>query len=125
MAKNHNKWRLTKFFEELFNYCFPLNYRNQQHSKLKRCYQNNCSVSEYVYDLENLLALVGGIGKHKSVIRLWDGFNQRLQYELTHAKLNKEFHSWTKIVRKAVLIEMADFDNELGLRPRDKKGETS
>ncbi|KAE9400303.1 hypothetical protein BT96DRAFT_772713, partial [Gymnopus androsaceus JB14] len=102
VAKNHDKWQLPKFFEELFNYCFPLNYRNQQQVRLRHCYQDDRSVSEY-----NLFTLVGGIGKHERVIRLWDGFNQNIHYELHHGKLNKEFHSWNEIVYKAELIEMA------------------
>ncbi|THU77149.1 hypothetical protein K435DRAFT_894040 [Dendrothele bispora CBS 962.96] len=39
VAGNHHKWKLTRFFRELFNFCFPLDYRDQQRLKLRRCLQ--------------------------------------------------------------------------------------
>ncbi|KIK56787.1 hypothetical protein GYMLUDRAFT_117793, partial [Collybiopsis luxurians FD-317 M1] len=70
-------------------------------------FQNHHSVSEYVYELENLYNLVGAVGKHDKVIKLWDGFTPKMCYELHRAKLNKEVSSWKQIVREAKLIEMA------------------
>jgi len=37
-------WRLPEFFRELFNYCFPVDFRIKQRRKLLRCYQNDQKV---------------------------------------------------------------------------------
>ncbi|KAJ3899305.1 hypothetical protein F5879DRAFT_767320, partial [Lentinula edodes] len=58
VSKNHEQWKLKDFFEELFNFCFPMNYRSLQRKKIKCCYQNDCLVSEYTFDLSNLFSMV-------------------------------------------------------------------
>ncbi|KAK7461817.1 hypothetical protein VKT23_008248 [Stygiomarasmius scandens] len=116
VARNHAKWDLLTFFTELFNFCFPMDYRSQQREKIKRCYQNSRSVSDYVYELETLYNLVGATSKREKVIKLWDGFNAPMRRELHRAKLNKEVHSWNRIVQEAELIELADFE----VAPRKK-----
>ncbi|KAK0433663.1 hypothetical protein EV421DRAFT_1909994 [Armillaria borealis] len=44
---NAREWRLTSFFKELYNYCFPLTYRMEQRRKLKKCFQNELTVKQY------------------------------------------------------------------------------
>jgi hypothetical protein len=100
VAKNHSKWTLSKFFEGLFNYCFPLDYREQQRRKLRRCYQNGRRVSEYIHELENLLYFVGEISEREKVVKLWDGLSSHIRYELQRSKLSKDVHSWKKIARE-------------------------
>ncbi|KAJ8586904.1 hypothetical protein M405DRAFT_864199 [Rhizopogon salebrosus TDB-379] len=51
---NPYRWRLHDFFTELFNYCFPINFRTKQCEKLKHCFQNEKSVRDYVYELKEL-----------------------------------------------------------------------
>ncbi|KIK57612.1 hypothetical protein GYMLUDRAFT_172727, partial [Collybiopsis luxurians FD-317 M1] len=82
VSKNHEEWTLKKFFQGLFNYCFPLNYQSQQCDKIKCCYQNNRSISEYVYELEQLYGMVRTTSKHERIIKLWDGFNCPMRREL-------------------------------------------
>ncbi|PBK62875.1 hypothetical protein ARMSODRAFT_839449, partial [Armillaria solidipes] len=97
VSKNHAEWMLLDFLRGMFNACFPLNYRSQQRDKIKRCYQNDRTVSEYVYELKTLYGLVGITSKRERVIKLWDGFRKEMQRELHRAKLNKEVHSWRRI----------------------------
>ncbi|KAJ3851616.1 hypothetical protein EV368DRAFT_65609 [Lentinula lateritia] len=96
VSKNHEQWKLKDFFEELFNFCFPMNYCSLQRKK----------------KLSVVTRMI--VCKHKHVIKLWDGFNPKMRYELHRTRLNKEVHTWEKIVHKAELIEMADLENELG-----------
>ncbi|KAK7025593.1 hypothetical protein VNI00_015886 [Paramarasmius palmivorus] len=118
VSRNHSRWRILDFAKELFNYCFPANYRNLQRDRLRRCFQNDRSVLEYVYELEMLYNLVGITSKREMVIKLWDGFNAHMRRELHREKLNKDVHSWDEIVRAAELVEMAEF--EMAPRGKDK-----
>ncbi|KAJ3859012.1 hypothetical protein EV359DRAFT_68537 [Lentinula novae-zelandiae] len=43
-----------------------------------------------------------------------------MRYELHRTRLNKEVHTWKKIVQEAELIEMADLENELGVHSKNK-----
>ncbi|KAF9255789.1 hypothetical protein L218DRAFT_809699, partial [Marasmius fiardii PR-910] len=97
VANNYKHWKLLEFMNALFNFCFPLNYRSQQRKKLQRCYQNTCLVLECTYKLEMLFNLVGSSSKCECVIKLWDGFNTHICWELHQQKLNKEVDSWDDI----------------------------
>lgn len=38
VSLNFDQWTLPQFFEELFNYCFPVNFRLEQRNKLQKTY---------------------------------------------------------------------------------------
>ena len=70
---NVYSWTLQQFFEELFNYCFPINYRMKQCERLHHAFQHEKSVSNYCYELEELYNMIGTVDERDKVIRLWDG----------------------------------------------------
>ncbi|KIJ10527.1 hypothetical protein PAXINDRAFT_157582 [Paxillus involutus ATCC 200175] len=55
------RWRLHEFFLEMFNACFPINYRTKQREKLKKSFQNERTVRDYVSELTELWNLIGDI----------------------------------------------------------------
>ncbi|KAJ3897166.1 hypothetical protein F5879DRAFT_928041, partial [Lentinula edodes] len=112
VAKNHSKWSLQEFYEGLFNYCFPVNHREQMRTKLRKCYQNGRTVSEYVHELESIMDHVGIMSQREKVLKLWDGLSPGMRYELKRARVSKEVHSWRRIVREAELIELAGFEKD-------------
>ena len=44
VALNEEEWTLHQFYGELFNFCFPIDYRMQLRKNLARCHQNDKSV---------------------------------------------------------------------------------
>ena len=44
VSGNPYGWHLPEFFRELFNYCFPVDFRIKQQRKLLHCYQNDQKV---------------------------------------------------------------------------------
>jgi hypothetical protein len=102
------KWELKKFFQELFNYCFPVDFRMRQRKVLSRCYQNNQSVKEYASELNELFVTIGFSYKREQVHKLWNGLCPSLQKALWIDKLNPETSSWKRVVRVAKINEIAD-----------------
>jgi hypothetical protein len=47
VAMDARSWRLKEFFEAMFNYCFPLDFRQEQKAKLRRTFQNQKTVDEW------------------------------------------------------------------------------
>ena len=41
VSDNLYQWHLCDFFLELFNSCFPIDFRTKQREKLKKTYQND------------------------------------------------------------------------------------
>ncbi|KIK43567.1 hypothetical protein CY34DRAFT_23515 [Suillus luteus UH-Slu-Lm8-n1] len=101
------RWRLRKFFTELFNHCFPIDFRMRQREKLNRCYQNEKSVREYIYELSELWNMIGDVPERQKVTRLWTGFKPEIQTELWKKELNPESSTFREVSNAAEIIEIA------------------
>ena len=123
------RWRLKDFFTELFNYCFPINFRMKQREKLNRCYQNDKTVHEYIYELSELWNMIGNIGERQKVTCLWTGLSATIQTKLWKKELNPESSSFHEVKNVAEIIEIAHLvpTRDRDCRPKDKapKGEAN
>ncbi|KAG5720615.1 hypothetical protein E4T56_gene4559 [Termitomyces sp. T112] len=124
-------WSMERFFKELFNDCFPINYRNKQRYKLQHLRQGKMTVRDYVGELQELFPIVGSTNSKEKVVKLFNGFRTSIQWELYRMGLNPETSRWKKVVSKAEFVEMAesvdlDYDNPgAGCHPsrQDKRSE--
>jgi hypothetical protein len=118
-----DRWTLNNFFTEMFNYCFPSNYRTQMCNKLEKLAQGyNQSVIEFVYELEELFNLIGAISERDRVLKLWNGLRFDLQTALWRDGLHPEVSTWEEVVGQAETIEISR--NVTGRNHGDqKKGE--
>ena len=119
---NEDQWTVPQFYEELFNYCFPIDYRMQLRKTLMRCHQNDKSVSEHTHKLQDLFNIIGDISKRDQVLKFWNSARPSIQKELWRNKLNPELSSWNKVVAQAEIIEIAE--NVAEIRDR-RTGQTS
>ena len=104
-----NNWNLHKFFTELFNYCFPVDYRQRMRLKLESFYQkHNQSVSEYIFELQELFSMVGAMPDEMKVIKLWYSLYTRTQRAMWRDGLHPDSSTWDEVVAKAEIIEIAD-----------------
>ncbi|PBL04609.1 hypothetical protein ARMGADRAFT_857966, partial [Armillaria gallica] len=97
VSRNHSQWKLLNFYQEMFNFCFPNNYRKKLHDQIKEAKQGNHTVSEFAYYLESKFNLVGTYNKHERVIKFWDGLQLEIWQELTLQKISAEVHRWKRI----------------------------
>jgi len=100
-------WRLPEFFRELFNYCFPVDFRIKQRRKLLRCYQNDQKVRDYIYELNELWVMIGETDERTQVHKLWFGLRKEIQHDLWREKLNPEISSLKDVIAAAEIIEIA------------------
>ncbi|KNZ71265.1 hypothetical protein J132_00094 [Termitomyces sp. J132] len=103
-----HKWTLKEFFTELFNYCFPIDYRNQQRVRLDKFEQGGRPVKDYVADLDELFTIVGSGSRRARVVKLFNGFRPSIRKSLLRAHLNPEQSSWNALVQEAEYQEMAE-----------------
>jgi len=95
-----------------------------QQKKLDKCFQDEESVSEYVYELEELFNIIGIINDHEKVIRLWDGLNTSIQKALWRDGYNPKISSWDEVrtARKLALNpnlkQMMTIQKQLMMNPR-------
>ncbi|KAI1782592.1 hypothetical protein LXA43DRAFT_1087402 [Ganoderma leucocontextum] len=59
---------LTKFLSGLFNYCFPLDYKQRMREKLEDAQQEDRSVQEFVHELNGLYIMLGSVPEPLKVV---------------------------------------------------------
>ena len=101
------KWSLRDLLVGIFDYCFPLSFRNQQRMKLHNFRQRELTVRDYAHELQNLFRMVGMVSKQDRVDRLWYGLNLAIRNKLTEHELSPMTTSWNRILRKANFMETA------------------
>ena len=119
-----NNWNLHKFFTELFNFCFPVDYRQQMRVKLENFNQKKGqTVSEFVFELQELFSMVGAMPEDMKVVKLWYSLSTRTQRAMWRDGLHPDSSTWDKIVAKAEVIEIADsiLDRRDGARATGQK----
>jgi hypothetical protein len=90
-------WTLHKFFSELFNYCFPVNFRSETRKKFKKCHQGNRRVHEFVSELRELALIIGQLDEREKTVWLWFGCHKEIQKELYMQKVHPERSSLIKL----------------------------
>ncbi|KAL7284496.1 hypothetical protein ACG7TL_001787 [Trametes sanguinea] len=100
-------WTLRGILIELFNYCFPIDFRQRMREKLARASQGNRSVREYVHELKGLFLMVGHLTDEAKVEKLWFGLKGSLQAELWKARLDPLTSSWSDVQSAAEIAEIA------------------
>jgi len=108
ISMNNEEWNLKEFFQAMFDYCFPVNYRTEQRDKLKRTYQNNKTVVAFVYELEELYNMIGSTAERDKVLKLWYGLRTSIQQALWRDGFNPEISSWDEVINGAEIIEISE-----------------
>ncbi|KAF8324732.1 hypothetical protein F5887DRAFT_864533, partial [Amanita rubescens] len=101
------QWDTQKFFTELFNYCFPADFRLKQQKRLDSLRQGNWTVREFANELKLMFRTVGHIEKHEQVLKLWRGLNGPLQRALWIESLDPQLSSWEDVLETAERHERA------------------
>ena len=108
MSSNEEEWTLHQFYSELFNFCFPIDYRMQLRKNLARCHQNDKSVAEYTHELHELFNMIGDVPERNRVLKFWNGTRSSIQKGLWRDNLNPETSSWDRVVAQAEIIEISE-----------------
>ena len=108
VSSNEEEWTLHQFYSELFNFCFPIDYRMQLRRNLARCHQNDKSVAEYTHELHELFNMIGDVPERDRVLKFWNGTRSSIQKGLWRDNLNPETSSWDRVVAQAEIIEISE-----------------
>ncbi|KAF8814183.1 hypothetical protein BYT27DRAFT_7206295, partial [Phlegmacium glaucopus] len=104
----HQRRRDCRHGCKVFNYCSPIDYRMQMQKALNCCHQNEKSVAEYTYELQELLNMIGAVSEQDRVIKFWNGSQPIIQKELWRDNLNPEISTWDEVIAQAEIIEILE-----------------
>ena len=105
---------------KLFNYCFPIDYRQQMRIKLEDVHQkHHQTVLEFVYELQELFSMVGNTPPEMKVVKLWYNLKAPIQRALWRDGLHPDTSTWDEVVARAEIFEVA----ENVLRPSERRSQ--
>ncbi|KIY52545.1 hypothetical protein FISHEDRAFT_24934, partial [Fistulina hepatica ATCC 64428] len=101
------QWTLDRWYEELFDYCFPVNYRETCRTALRRCYQNGRDVRDYFYELNRYWCALGEITPREQRIRFWEGLDGWLERALIEDDYDPDVNSLEELYARAQTLQRA------------------
>ncbi|KAI0670043.1 hypothetical protein C8Q78DRAFT_1192430, partial [Trametes maxima] len=109
ISASPREWTLRDILVEVFNYCFPVDFRQTMRLRLGSAKQGARSVREYVHELQELFLMVGSTAsdERSRVEKLWYGLRPKLQSRLWLAHLNPATASWSEVQAEAEIAELA------------------
>jgi hypothetical protein len=99
-------YTLEDFFLDLFDFCFPADFRNKMRDQLNRCYQNAKPILEHIAAFEQLWCVVGLPNDQEKVVRFWHSLRADIQQELYRKDLDAEVSQWDEVVLAAERAEV-------------------
>ncbi|KAI0794516.1 hypothetical protein C8Q74DRAFT_1194553, partial [Fomes fomentarius] len=82
ISRNPKAFAFKDILVGLFNYCFPINFRQRMREKLRNTRQNGRTIQAYAYELENLFLILGMDRNEERVDVFWYGLDKYIQSEL-------------------------------------------
>jgi Mg2+/Co2+ transporter CorB len=98
VSKDEKNWDLKRFFTELFEFCFPVDFRNAQQKQLNRCFQNQKTVAAHVAEWSHIWNTIGLEDTQEKIVKLFNSFTYPVQTEITRKNLDPEVNSWDEII---------------------------
>ncbi|KAJ6535717.1 hypothetical protein B0H19DRAFT_1279710, partial [Mycena capillaripes] len=106
VVPDEGEWDLQRFFIELFEFCFPVDFRNTQRKRLNRCFQNDKSVAAHIAEWSQIYNTIGIDDGQEKVVKLFNSFNFNIQTELYRKDLDPEVATWDEVVKGAEAAEI-------------------
>ncbi|KIY43255.1 hypothetical protein FISHEDRAFT_10736, partial [Fistulina hepatica ATCC 64428] len=100
-------WLLDQWYKELFDFCFPVNYRDTSRANLRRCYQNGRDVREYFYELNRYWNALGETTERTRAIKFWEGLDAWIEEELILDGYDVDIHSLEDMYARAQVLQKA------------------
>jgi hypothetical protein len=107
VAYEPDKWTMEELLQEMFDFCFPVDYRSQQRLKLRNCRQGARRIKEFVFELQELSTMIGGVDQRELVTRLWYGCDKKIRAQLYLRNLHPEMSSFIEVAEAAEVTELA------------------
>ncbi|THH29464.1 hypothetical protein EUX98_g4724 [Antrodiella citrinella] len=107
VATTRKYWTMKRLYEALFDYCFPVDFKEQLRERLTQSTQGKRRVRDFARDLENLASRFPDVSDHQLVQIFWKGLKTYLKFDLIRRGMSPESTSLDKMVKYAARYEDA------------------
>ncbi|KAJ3780479.1 hypothetical protein GGU10DRAFT_380589 [Lentinula aff. detonsa] len=115
-------WSLKKFYEKLYDFAFPIDFRMEQRWKLVNLQQRNRRIRDHVGIFKDLCNTAGMLDKRHKVIFLWDSFEPvitRGLLQMGHTSETSRLEDLIDDTEKVELIEGVGKPTSFSFQRRD------
>ncbi|KAM5535240.1 hypothetical protein V8D89_011046 [Ganoderma adspersum] len=106
ISRNPRAYQFKDILVGLFNYCFPMNFRQKMREKLRNTRQHGHSIQSYLYEMENLFLILGMDRNEERMDVFWFGLDKYIQSELWKQMMTLK-SPYEDVKAKAQVIELA------------------
>ncbi|KAL1697571.1 hypothetical protein GGG16DRAFT_13516, partial [Schizophyllum commune] len=128
MLSTSNNVGLNKFFRDLFDHCFSLNYKDKCRKRYQLCIQDGRDLRDYMHELERYWVVLTEETDRNRVLRFWDGLDSWLVKRLMEDGFNKEIDELDPTYNRALELWLANYAARAqgkSRRPDDSSGPPS
>ncbi|KAJ2922270.1 hypothetical protein H1R20_g14818, partial [Candolleomyces eurysporus] len=108
IANSARSWTIPQMYEALFNHVFPMDYRVNCRTRFNSLTQGGKTVTEFAFEIEELVDLIGEVTEREKVIRLWNGLRGPIQSALWRDRLHPEISTWEQVLDVALYVELSE-----------------
>ncbi|KAJ3474054.1 hypothetical protein NLI96_g12674 [Meripilus lineatus] len=107
VATDIRHWTMKLLYDALFNYCFPLDFKEELRENLENATQGTAKIRDFVRDLETLAERFEDVTDIQIVKIFWKGMHQYLRLYLIKKGYTPETTKLSKLVKHASRRERA------------------
>ncbi|KAJ6532377.1 hypothetical protein B0H19DRAFT_941462, partial [Mycena capillaripes] len=97
VVSSNKIWSLSEFFNGLFEFAFPKDFRIKQRRLLSRTFQNDKRVAAHVALFLQIFNTIGLADDQEKVVKLWHSFRTDIQQEMYRKELDPEISTWDEV----------------------------
>lgn len=110
------RWELDEFLTQLFDHCFPANFRTGQRVRLTKCRQNTRPVRDWTFELRSLADSVGDVPDRQLVLHCWQGSDTYIRKKWAEAGHSPEVSLFDELEAAAERFQEASRYEAYGMR---------
>jgi len=108
VATAERKYSMERFYRDLFEYCFPLNFKRKLRDRFFAMTQGNRPVRDFLRELERLGKRLADVTNKDIAQRFWKGLHGYIRVELAKKGKDSENTSLKKLASRAIQYENAE-----------------
>ena len=108
IAGNEDKWTIKSMYEALFDYCFPMDFKDRLRARLMNSQQGKRRIRDFIRDIEKLAARFPDVNERTVIQTFWAGMRREVRLRLIEWGMSPEDTPLEKMVRKAIDIENSE-----------------
>ena len=108
VAGHEDDWTLKTMCEALFDYCFPMDFKETLRARLSQSTQGKCRIRDFIRDVEKLASRFPDVNERAVIQTFWNRMHQHIRLRLIEWGISAERTPLEKIVRKAIDIEASE-----------------